>query len=71
MKFIQHQHFYLSLVTGQDVTQNISTTCPANAGAESPGTLCTILRNSQGSETKFIRQRREEQSIVDTTCQIY
>jgi hypothetical protein len=29
MKFIQHQHFYLSLVTGLDVTQNIST-------AESP-----------------------------------
>jgi hypothetical protein len=24
-KFIQHQHFYLSLVTGLDVTQNIST----------------------------------------------
>ncbi len=29
LKFIQHQHFYLSLVTGLDVTQNIST-------AESP-----------------------------------
>jgi hypothetical protein len=29
MKFIQHQHFFLSLVTGLDVTQNIST-------AESP-----------------------------------
>jgi hypothetical protein len=30
LKFIHHQHFYLSLVTGLDVTQNIST-------AESPG----------------------------------
>src|SRR5580765_4542338 len=30
MKIIQHQHFSLSLVTGLDVTQNIST-------AESPG----------------------------------
>src|SRR6476646_3032555 len=29
LKFIQHQHFYLSLFTGLDVTQNIST-------AESP-----------------------------------
>ena len=29
MKLIQRQHFYLSLVTGLDVTQNIST-------AESP-----------------------------------
>ena len=33
MMFIQDQHFYLSLVTGLDVTQNIST-------AESPG-RCT------------------------------
>jgi hypothetical protein len=30
LKFIQHQHFFLSLITGLDVTQNIST-------AESPG----------------------------------
>ena len=30
LKFIQHPHFFLSLVTGLDVTQNIST-------AESPG----------------------------------
>jgi hypothetical protein len=30
MKFIRHQHFFLSLITGLDVTQNIST-------AESPG----------------------------------
>ena len=30
LKFIQHQQFYLSLVTGLNVTQNIST-------AESPG----------------------------------
>jgi hypothetical protein len=30
LKFIQDQHFFLSLVTGLDVTQNIST-------AESPG----------------------------------
>jgi hypothetical protein len=29
LKFIKHQHFYLSLVTGLDVSQNIST-------AESP-----------------------------------
>jgi hypothetical protein len=35
MKIIHHQHFYLSLVTGLDVTQNIST-------AESPDTLCAI-----------------------------
>jgi hypothetical protein len=32
LKLNQHQHFYLSLVTGLDVTQNIST-------AESPDTL--------------------------------
>jgi hypothetical protein len=30
LKFIQHRHLYLSLVTGLNVTQNIST-------AESPG----------------------------------
>jgi hypothetical protein len=30
LKFIQHPHFYLSLVTGLNVTQNIST-------VESPG----------------------------------
>jgi hypothetical protein len=30
LKFIQHQQFYLSLITGLDVTLNIST-------AESPG----------------------------------
>ena len=41
-KFIQHQHFYLSLVTGAELTQNISTTCPAKAGAESPDTLYAI-----------------------------
>ena len=35
-KFIQHQHLYLSLITGLDVTQNIST-------AESPDTLPAIV----------------------------
>ncbi len=33
LKFIQHQHFYLSLVTGLDVTRNISTTCPVKGGS--------------------------------------
>jgi hypothetical protein len=37
LKLIQHKQLYLSLVTGLDVTQNIST-------AESPG-RCTKLRD--------------------------
>jgi hypothetical protein len=39
LKFIQHQHFYLSLVTGLTVTQNIST-------AESPDTLAVMATHN-------------------------
>jgi hypothetical protein len=44
LKYIQLHQFFLSLVTGLDVTQNIS---PAAGGAESPG------RCAQFNSVKF------------------